>query len=114
MPTKYIARGNNGGNKSKSRLSPKVQDQVRALIDSSSIVRTLNSHIKGDLKMEASQLRAAEILLRKCLPDLASISISGDPDNPFLVQDISDKPLEHSSTKWLESNKEVIEGETVN
>ena len=69
------SRGVNGGDRSKPHLSPKVQAEYRAKIDTNLICKKLIGHVKGEVKMEATQIRAAEILLRKCLPDLASISI---------------------------------------
>jgi len=93
-----------GGNTVKPRLSPRVQDEYRAKIDINLICKSLKEHIKGTLEMSATQIRASEILLKKVLPDLASITVSGDQDNPFLIKDISAKPLEAKSTTWLEHN----------
>ena len=33
--------------------------------------------------MTSSQVRAAQILLNKALPDLRSVELSGDPENPI-------------------------------
>lgn len=33
-------------------------------------------------------MKAIEILLRKSLPDLSSIEISGDPENPVTIQEV--------------------------
>ena len=63
--------------------------------------------------MQLSQVNAALGLMKKVLPDLNTITHQGDEDNPFLIKDISSKPLESKSTAWLENNEEVIEGETV-
>lgn len=47
----------------------------------------LEKHALGTLdpEMSNSQVRAAEILLRKCVPDLASIQHTGEDGGPLRV-----------------------------
>ena len=90
-----------GGDRSKPRLSPKVQEETRAKIDTTTIVNKLINHVKGDLKLEASQIRAAEILLKKTLPDLSATELSQDPDRP-INPTISDKPMDKD--EWKEKH----------
>jgi hypothetical protein len=54
-------------------------DETRAKIQASQIINRLTDHMLGNCQMEATQVRAAEILLRKSLPDLQSVEMSG-PD----------------------------------
>lgn len=38
----------------------------------------LERHLKGELELTGSQIKAAEILLRKCMPDLKAIDIEAN------------------------------------
>lgn len=61
-----------------ARLRLKHQDEVRAKIQASQLVNALQKHVDGNNNMSPTQVRAAEILLRKAMPDLTAIS--GDLD----------------------------------
>ena len=58
------------------RLNPKHDERTRAKIQTSQIINRLTKHVKGEIEMSSSQVRAAEILLKKSLPDLATIQHS--------------------------------------
>ncbi len=75
-------KGASGGNR-KPTLSPKVQEETRAKIQTTTIVNKLVSFVKGDIQMEAAQVTAATVLLKKTLPDLQSIELKGDKENPI-------------------------------
>jgi hypothetical protein len=47
---------------------------------------TLSPHhlAKGQIELTMGQIRSIEILLRKCLPDLSSVIMSGDPERPIV------------------------------
>lgn len=83
--------------KSAGFLGKKHADKTREKIQVSHIVNRLNSAAKGELELTPTQLRAAEILLKKALPDLQSISITGEDGGPvridhaFAVQPVSAK-----------------------
>ena len=65
-----------------ARLRLKHQDEVRAKIQTSQLVNRLQDHSVGKNEMSTTQVRAAEILLRKTMPDLSAISadveVAGD------------------------------------
>lgn len=65
------------------RLHPRHQDEVRAKIQASQIINRLQNHLDGEVELSQTQVRAAEILLRKSIPDLASTELTGDPDKPL-------------------------------
>lgn len=46
-------------------------------------MNVLEDHVLGKRKLASTQVNAALGLLRKCVPDLQSTTISGDPDNPI-------------------------------
>jgi hypothetical protein len=59
------------------------QDDVRAKIQAGQLVKTLQDHALGDTaELSQSRLKAIEILLRKSIPDLQAIALTGDPDKP--------------------------------
>lgn len=64
----------------------KLTESWREKIRTSMLINRLQNHIIGRIEMSATQLRAAEILLRKNLPDLQAVTHSGDPENPIVHQ----------------------------
>lgn len=61
------------------------QDDVREKIQASQIINRLSAHVSGEVELTSTQIRAAEILLKKTLPDLSNVEISGDPDQPLNI-----------------------------
>ena len=51
--------------------------QVGVLID------RLVKHVNDEIDMKPTQLKAAEILLKKVAPDLATTTLEGDEDKPI-------------------------------
>ncbi|MCB9965767.1 MAG: hypothetical protein H6855_06770 [Rhodospirillales bacterium] len=69
------------------RLNPKHDEKTRLKIKTSQIINQLIKHVKGEVEMANSQVRAAEILLRKTLPDLKTIEHVQENDNkPIVIQ----------------------------
>lgn len=59
------------------------QEDVRRKIQVSQLLNVLTAHALGETDdISMSRMKAIEILLRKSLPDLSSVTISGDPDAP--------------------------------
>lgn len=52
-------------------------DETRAKIQASQLINRLEDHALNGAKMEPSQIKAIEILLRKTLPDLSAVEMSG-------------------------------------
>ena len=61
----------------------RMSDAHRVKIQNSNIISTLLQHIQGRRDMSASQVTAGLGLLKKVLPDLQAMTISGDPANPL-------------------------------
>ncbi len=53
-------------------------DRTREKIQTTNLVLALQEHAMGKRKMGPTQIRAAEILLRKTIPDLAQIEYTGE------------------------------------
>lgn len=65
-----------------ARLDPAHDERTRAKIQTSQLLNRLFSHANGEAEMTATQVRAAEVLLKKTLPDLQAIEHSGNAENP--------------------------------
>jgi hypothetical protein len=51
--------------------------KVRERIRTSMLARRLQNHVLGRVEMSPTQLRAAEVLLKKTLPDLSAVTHTG-------------------------------------
>lgn len=69
-----------------ARLRLRHQDEVRAKIQASQLINRLTNHALGDLDLSATQIRAIEILLKKSIPDLSSVELTGDAENPIALR----------------------------
>lgn len=59
------------------------QDDVRRKIQVSQLINVLQDHaLTGDGELAPTRMKAIEILLRKAMPDLSSVELSGDSENP--------------------------------
>lgn len=67
----------------KKLLSPARAEEVRQKIRAALLVKKLEDHVITGEELSASQVSAALGLLRKAVPDLAAVTVSGDPDNPI-------------------------------
>jgi hypothetical protein len=60
------------------------QEDVRKKIQVSQLLNVLQNHALGvDEDLSPTRMKAIEILLRKSMPDMASVTISGDQDQPL-------------------------------
>lgn len=62
---------------------PWTPQVVRQRIQATKLVQRLQAHVNGEVKMSTSQVRAAEILLRKSVPDLSAIQLTGEDGGPI-------------------------------
>lgn len=73
------------GNKKPGFLGNYHANKTREKIKVTQIVHRLQKFVDGEVELSQPQVRAAEILLKKALPDLQSISIEGVDDNPVKI-----------------------------
>jgi len=60
------------------------QEDVRKKIQVSQLLNVLQNHALGETEdLSPTRMKAIEILLRKSMPDMASVTISGDSDQPL-------------------------------
>lgn len=73
-----------------ARLNKLHTDEIRAKIQASQLINVLQNHaLSGDSEFPATRLKAIEILLRKSVPDLSAVTLSGpneDGSHTFKVE----------------------------
>ena len=55
----------------------KLTDEWKARIQAGVILDRLVKHVNGEVEMSSSQIKAADILLKKTVPDLARTEVTG-------------------------------------
>ena len=70
-----------------ARKFPRIDQKSRDKIQATQLVKRLQSHALGEIDLDASQIRSIEILLRKCLPDLQSVTLEGG-DTPIAFEKV--------------------------
>lgn len=77
-----------------ARLRKHHQDEIRSKIQVSNLLTRVNKYAMGELSDEdisPNRLNAIKLLLNKTLPDLSSVEVTGDADNPLVVSSIERK-----------------------
>ena len=60
-----------------------VNEKWREKIQSSMLVDRLVKHAVGEIEMTATQIKAADILLKKVAPDLKAVEHTGEDGGPI-------------------------------
>lgn len=68
-----------------TRLNRTHDAKTRDKIKTSQLINRLYSFTKGEIELTNGQIRGIEILLKKTLPDLSSVAVTGDDENPVAV-----------------------------
>jgi hypothetical protein len=61
-----------------ARLNLRHQQMVRDKIQASVLIQRLEAHAMGEVDMTPTQVRSAEVLLKKIVPDLSAVQVDGD------------------------------------
>jgi hypothetical protein len=69
-----------------ARIRLQHQEEVREKIRTSQLINRLQDHAFGDVELSPTQIKAIEVLLRKNLPDLGAVEITGDAERPVAVE----------------------------
>ena len=76
-----------------ARLNPRHQQMVRDKIQATELINVLQNHALGiSEEIKPSRLKAIEILLKKSVPDLQSVELTGDPEAPVTMKVITGVP----------------------
>jgi len=67
-----------------ARMRKTHQDDVRAKIQASQLINVLQNHALGiGAEVSPSRIKAIEVLLRKSMPDLQAMEMTGDGGGPL-------------------------------
>lgn len=61
----------------------RMSDEHRVKIQNSNILNALIEHVSGVREMSPTQVTAGLGLLKKVLPDISQVTVSGDEENPL-------------------------------
>jgi hypothetical protein len=75
-----------------AKLNPRHQQLIRDKINASILVERLTECALGQLELTSQQMKAIEILLKKSVPDLSAVEMTGDADAPILLKVITGVP----------------------
>jgi hypothetical protein len=64
-----------------ARIRKQHQDETRARIQTTQLINRLQKQADGEVELTPMQMKAIEILLRKALPDLSAVELSGEVTN---------------------------------
>jgi hypothetical protein len=70
------------------KLRPFHTDEIRAKIQTSQLINRLTDHALGKVELEATQVRSIEVLLRKSIPDLSAVSLTGPDGGPVQIAQV--------------------------
>lgn len=69
-----------------ARLNPAQDERTRSAIQTTQLVKRLQSFAFGEVEMSGDQVRAALGLIKKTMPDLQATSITGANNGPVVVR----------------------------
>ena len=87
-------------------------DSVREKIRASQLINRLQSCAMGEIELTMLQIRAIEILLRKCVPDLSHTDVSVNAPHRYVIE----VPPTLSRDEWLKKyggSSETTSSETI-
>ena len=76
-------------------------DKIREKIQAGMLIKGLHDHFEGKRDLSATQLKSAEILLRKSVPDLSAVEMTSDVN---LKGEVAIRPV-LTREEWLKLHK---------
>lgn len=71
------------------KSTPELREDWRNKIKTSMLLNRLMEHVLGECEMSATQVKAAETLLKKTLPDIKAMELTGSDGGPVKVDGIT-------------------------
>lgn len=85
-----------------ARTNRVVQNQkIREKIQAGMLIKGLHDHFEGKRELSATQLKSAEILLRKSVPDLSAVEMTGGMEH---TGQVAIRPV-LTREEWLDLHK---------
>lgn len=83
-------------------IGSRHQEDIRRKIQASQLINRLTAHALGTVELSNTQVRAIEILLRKCVADLTSVEHTGEVSHKY----VAEVPPEAKDSKaWEQENR---------
>jgi hypothetical protein len=64
-----------------ARHNARMTEEVRSRIQTVHLINRLNSYVNGEVEIDSGRFKAIELLLKKSLPDLSSVTLEGNKEN---------------------------------
>ena len=64
----------------KTKRNAMLIAEARGKIQTTQLINRLQDHAHGKVELSPTQVRSVEILLRKSVPDLSSVTLTGDDE----------------------------------
>lgn len=90
-----------------------LDDAWREKIRLSVIIDRIAKCANGELQMTAQELKAAEIILRKTVPDLARTELTNAPGETFKTESVNETD-QQIIDRYLASSKKTDYSKTIN
>jgi len=68
-----------------SKITAVNHEAQRAKIKTTKLLLRLQDNALGEIELSKERIRSIEILLKKTIPDLSSVTVAGDKANPLSV-----------------------------
>jgi hypothetical protein len=72
-----------------AKLNPRHQQLIRDKIQTGLLIEKLQQCALEGLELTSQQMKAIEILLKKSIPDLSAVELSGDDNKPVALKVIT-------------------------
>jgi hypothetical protein len=75
-----------------AKLNPRHQQLIRDKINAALLIEKLQDCALNGLELTSQQMKAIEILLKKSVPDLQSVELTGNTEAPMIMKVITGVP----------------------
>ena len=65
---------------------PLHADKTKDLIRASQLLNRLSSFANGEIELNSAQVKAAQVVIGKVIPDMKAMEISGNGGGPLVVE----------------------------
>jgi len=69
-----------------ARKDPRNRDSSNKLASATQLLNRLISHANGDIELSATQIKAAQIVIGKYIPDLKAVELTGKAGGAVILQ----------------------------
>lgn len=93
----------------KTKHDQSTVERIRATIQTGQLIKRLSDHINGVVELTPTQVSAANILLKKCLPDLVASENKTEVTHNYVARVPA---VAKDMDTWLKSHGETLKHPT--